>query len=99
MASRTQRAWSWCGERQGWSLVAWARVVSAGPEVTRRPHLWGALQPTCARHVCCRHDPLWGCLELFGGGGSEREASGPEPSLRLLFFCAQEPLTDAERMK
>ncbi|KAB1261612.1 Tight junction-associated protein 1 [Camelus dromedarius] len=36
---------------------------------------------------------------LFGGGGGKKEASGPELSLKLLFFCAQEPLTDAERMK
>lgn len=33
------------------------------------------------------------------GGWAKPEASGPELSLQLLFFCAQEPLTDAEKMK
>ncbi|KAG8512087.1 Tight junction-associated protein 1 [Galemys pyrenaicus] len=33
------------------------------------------------------------------GGGAKQGASDPELSLKLLFFCAQEPPTDAERMK
>lgn len=42
--------------------------------------------------------PLPGLVGV-GGGDGKWEASGPVLGLKLLFFCVQEPLTDAERMK
>lgn len=59
-------------------------------------YLWGPAAHFCCESLGFRHGRFQGYLE---GVGNKQEASGPELSLKLLFFCAQEPLTDTERMK
>lgn len=78
---------SWHGKSDvGFPRSYWIVSISIG-------HL---LQPTSAERVFGLQK--WLFPGLFGGW-AKQEASSLDLSLKLLFFCAQESLTDAERMK